>query len=72
MLKRLWEGWKRVAKRIARFNSLVICTLLYIVVLPLAAVPFRLFKDSLRLSGAAGFIDREESAASLEDARRQG
>ncbi len=72
MLKHLWEGWKRVAKRIARFNSLVICTLLYIVVLPLAAVPFRLLKDPLRLSGDAGFIDREESTASLEDAQRQG
>ncbi|MBT3352908.1 MAG: hypothetical protein HOC91_15075 [Nitrospinaceae bacterium] len=72
MLKRLWEGWKRVAKKIARFNSLVICTILYIVILPLAAIPFRLFKDPLRLSGDAGFIDREQSEATMDDAARQG
>lgn len=72
MLKRLWEGWKRVAKKIARFNSLVICTVLYIVILPFAAIPFRLFKDPLRLEGDAGFVDREQSEATMGDAARQG
>ena len=54
MLKRLWEGWKRLAKWIAWFNSLVLCTILYFVLLPLVAIPFRLFKDPLRLDGPAG------------------
>jgi hypothetical protein len=72
MLKRLWEGWKRVAKIIARFNSLVICAVLYVVILPFAAIPFRLFKDPLRLDGDAGFLDREQGDATLEDAARQG
>ena len=72
MLKRLWESWKRVAKKIARFNSLVICTVLYVGILPLAAIPFRLLKDPLRLRGEAGFLDREQSEATLDAAARQG
>ncbi len=72
LLKRAWEGWKRVARVIARFNSLVICTVIYIVILPLAAIPFRLRKDPLRLNESAGFIDRGAAEATLEEASRQG
>lgn len=72
MLKRLWEGWKRIAKKIARFNSLVICTVLYFILLPFVALPFRMTKNSLRLDGPAGFIDRESGEASLDEATRQG
>jgi len=72
MHKRLWAAWKQVAKRIARFNSLVLCLVLYYVILPLVAVPHRLFKDPLRLKGGASFIERNEGGASLEEASRQG
>ncbi|MFP6890859.1 MAG: hypothetical protein VCF07_14125 [Nitrospinota bacterium] len=72
MRKRLWEGWKRVAKKIARFNSKVLCLVLYYAMLPLVAVPYRLVKDTLRLKGNAPFIEREGSEASLEEASRQG
>ena len=72
MLKRLWEGWKRVAKKIARFNSLVLCTILYFFLLPLIALPFRLSKNPLRLNGPADFIDRDAGEASLDEATRQG
>ncbi len=72
LLKRAWEGWKRVARVIARFNSLVICTVIYIVILPFAAFPFRLRKDPLRLKESAGFIDRGAAETTLEEASRQG
>jgi hypothetical protein len=72
MLKRLWEGWKRIAKKIARFNSLVICTVLYFLLLPFVALPFRISKNPLRLNGPADFIDRERREASLDEATRQG
>jgi len=72
VLKRLWEGWKRLAHKIARFNSLVLTTVLYYFLLPLVAVPFRLRKDPLRLKEEAGFLPRPAAKASLQDARRQG
>ena len=72
LLKRAWERWKIIARVIARFNSLVICTVIYIVVLPFAALPFRLGKDPLRLKKSAGFIDRSAADGTLEEASRQG
>ena len=72
LLKRAWERWKRIARVIARFNSIVICTVIYVLILPLAAVPFRLTKDPLRLKGAAGFMNRDAAEATLEEASRQG
>ncbi len=72
LLKRAWEGWKRVAHHIARFNSIVLCTVIYILILPLAAVPFRLTKDPLRLKNSAGFVDRDAAEITLEEASRQG
>lgn len=72
LLKRAWERWKRIARVIARFNSLVICTVIYILILPFAAVPFRLAKDPLRLKKSAGFLDREAPEITIEEASRQG
>ena len=72
LLKRAWEGWKRVAHRIARFNSIVLCTIIYILILPFAAIPFRLAKDPLRLKKSAGFVEREGAEFTLEEASRQG
>ena len=70
--KRLWKGWKRVARKIARFNSIVLTTLLYFLVLPFVAVPFRLSRDPLRLKGDAGFVNRENDPADIARASRKG
>lgn len=72
VLRRLWEGWKRIAHRIARFNSIVLCTLIYVLILPFAAIPFRLFKDPLRLKKPQGFLERNKPEFTLEEASKQG
>lgn len=72
LLKRLWAGWKRLARRIARFNSIVLTTVLYFVIFPLVAIPFRLSSDPLRLKGPAGFLERRQGEGTLEEATRQG
>ena len=71
-LKNLWEVWKRIAHRIARFNAMVLCTLLYFILIPLVAVPFRLRKDPLRLSGSAEFLPRDPRDQTLEETAKQG
>jgi hypothetical protein len=39
MLKKIWEGWKKIAKKIGEFNARVILTIFYFVLLaPLALV----------------------------------
>ena len=71
-LKNVWEGWKRIAHRIARFNAMVLCTFLYFVLIPLVAVPFRLRKDPLRLRGSADFLPRGPRDQTLEETSKQG
>lgn len=71
-LKWLWKGWKRIAHKIARFNSMVLTTVLYCAVLPFVALPLSMGKDPLRLRGSAGFLERKRREASLEEAARQG
>lgn len=47
--RRLWEGWKRLAHRIGVFNTRVIMSLLYfLIVLPMGLV-FRMVSDPLHL-----------------------
>ncbi len=70
--KRLWEAWKHLAHKVARFNSLLLTTLLYFVLLPIVAIPFRMKKDPLRLRGSADFLERPRDEDTLERAFRQG
>jgi hypothetical protein len=47
--RRAWEGWKRLAHKIGVFNTRVIMSLLYfVIVLPMGLV-FRLVSDPLHL-----------------------
>jgi len=49
MLKRIWEGWKRIARRIGDFQARVLLTVIYAVfVLPFGLV-VRLVADPLRI-----------------------
>jgi hypothetical protein len=36
--RQLWQAWRRAARAIGRFNTLVILTVIYIVVVPLFAL----------------------------------
>ncbi len=49
MLKRLWEGWKRVAHKIGNFQARLILTILYIILVLPFGLGVRLFADPLRI-----------------------
>jgi hypothetical protein len=72
-LRRIWEAWKRLARRIGEFNSRVLLTLLYIVLLIPFGLGLRLVADPLRRRKpvASNWIVRAEAPATLEEARRQ-
>lgn len=72
-LSRAWSGWKRVARAIGEFNSRVLLTLLYVVLLMPFGLGLRLFADPLRRRkpAASNWMVRAEAAAALDEARRQ-
>lgn len=47
--RRLWEWWKRVARKIGDFNARVILTLFYCILLTPFAIILKLFTDPLRI-----------------------
>jgi len=54
-LRRLWEGWKRVGRKIGDFQARVLLTLFYFVVLAPFALAVRLMADPLGLKQAGGW-----------------
>lgn len=48
-MRRLWQGWKRIARKIGDFNARVILTLFYFVFFAPFALAVRLFTDPLAI-----------------------
>jgi hypothetical protein len=73
LLKRIWEGWKKVAHVIGVFNTRLIMSVLYfLVVLPTGLI-FRLFSDPLHLREPkdSNWEQLPAQHHSLESARQQ-
>ena len=49
LARRAWERWKAVAKKIGNFQSRLILTLFYLLIVPPFALIVKVFKDPLRL-----------------------
>ena len=72
MLKRLWQGWKRIAHVIGDFQARVLLTVIYAaVVLPFGVV-FRFFSDALRIKHKpTEWLDYPHNPSDMDWARRQ-
>ena len=72
MLRRLWEGWKRVARAIGNFQARVLLTIFYAVLIAPVGLVFRLFADPLRIRRPCEtWLDRSADGTDLVTARRQ-
>jgi lipopolysaccharide/colanic/teichoic acid biosynthesis glycosyltransferase len=73
--RRLWEWWKRVARKIGDFNARVILTIFYCMLFSPFAVLVKLLTDPLQIKKKAkkGWLAREvdEEATPQEKAARQ-
>lgn len=71
-LKRLWSGWKRVAKVIGDFQARVLLTVLYFTVLLPFGLAMRVFGDRLHIKHRPeGWQSGEPEAQDLAWAQRQ-
>ncbi len=72
--RRAWERWKVIAKKIGAFQSRVILTLFYVLIVPVFALIVKLFKDPLHLrshKGESYWIERKTPHPDESTARRQ-
>ena len=73
-MRRLWEAWKRVARKIGDFQARLLLTLCYVLVVAPFALLVRLSADPLSLlPGSSGGWQRRPEAAvpPMAAARRQ-
>jgi hypothetical protein len=72
IIKRGWEGWKKIGKKIGTFQARVILTIFYgVLVLPFGLAA-RLFADPLRIKkNPTAWLDHPEEAYDLDWARKQ-
>ncbi|MFN2168892.1 MAG: hypothetical protein ACK2U9_21875 [Anaerolineae bacterium] len=75
MLRQLWSRWLVLARKIGNFQSRVILTIFYFLVVAPFGLAVRILSDPLHVrrgrAGTSGWIEREARAGDLEDARRQ-
>jgi hypothetical protein len=72
LLKRMWNAWKRLARRIGDFQARVLLTAFYaVLVLPFGLV-VRLFADPLRIKKSpTQWLDHPDETNDLSWARKQ-
>jgi hypothetical protein len=70
-LRRLWEGWKRIGRKVGDFQARVLLTVFYFVMLAPFAVIVRWKADPLGLKGTRGWHPVAPGAPAAERARRQ-
>ncbi len=72
-LHRIWSAWKRIASRIGDFNSRVVLTLLYAVLVIPVGLILRQVADPLRRRRpqTSNWTPRVPPPATLDEARRQ-
>ncbi len=72
LLKRAWEGWKKIAHKIGNFQARVLLTVFYgVLVLPFGLAA-RFFSDPLRIKKTpTEWLDHPDEAYDLDWARRQ-
>ena len=71
VLRRLWEGWKRVGRKIGDFQARVLLTVFYFVILAPFAVVVRFKADPLGIKRGGGWHPVVRAGAPIERARRQ-
>jgi hypothetical protein len=73
-LRCLWNKWKAVAHSIGLFQSRIILTLFYFIIMLPAGIVFSFFKNELGIKNknrSTGWIGKKQQCQTLEEMRRQ-
>lgn len=73
ILQRIWERWKIIAHHIGVFQSRVILTLFYFILLLPIGIIFGFFKDALGIKAkyATTWRNKEKQSVAMEEMKEQ-
>jgi len=67
MMRKIWEAWKKIAKKIGEFNSRVILTVFYFIFITPISIPIK-FKDPLAIKNKKqGWIPKQTPEGTAMD-----
>jgi len=69
--KRLWQAWLIISFKIGVFNSRLILTIFYFLILAPYSLAMKPFTDFMRVKGKETWIVRKTNDLTLDDVRRQ-
>lgn len=69
--KKTWRRWIKVAEFLGNVQMGVFLFLVYFLMVPVIAVPFKLLSDPLALRRSRRWVKRDSSPASLDTMRNQ-
>ena len=72
MWKQIWEGWKRLARRVGDFQARVLLTVFYFLLVLPFGLAMRLFADPLRVKRQpTAWLERPDDPSDWQWAHRQ-
>jgi hypothetical protein len=72
MLKRAWEGWKKIGKKIGNFQARVLLTIFYAILMLPFGLAARWFSDPLRIKKLPdAWLDHPDEPYDMDWAHRQ-
>jgi|ETNmetMinimDraft_23_1059889.scaffolds.fasta_scaffold334242_1 hypothetical protein len=73
LLNNLWKRWLKIAELIGTINMMVVLAILYLTLIPIMAIPVKMFKDPLKLKSKTSpkWINRRQESFTLENLRNQ-
>ena len=73
-MKRVWNNWKQFVVLLGNFQMVIVLTIIYWLLLPIWAIPFKLMTDPLasRNTSSAIWSDEDPLPYDIEFMRRQG
>lgn len=73
IFKTAWRGWLRFADVLGTFQMMVILSIIYWTLVPIIAIPLKLFSDplALRRSGGPKWVEHHSSTQTLDEMTKQ-
>ena len=71
-LTSVWRGWLKFAEVFGNIQMTVLLSLIYWIMLPIVAVPFKLLADPLALRRSRRWVTRNPESIGIDSMRKQG
>jgi hypothetical protein len=72
LLRKVWKGWLKFAEVFGNIQMTILLSLIYWVMVPIVAVPFKLLADPLALRRSRRWVARNPESIGIDSMRKQG